>query len=89
MSSWIPSHIVYNIFVAYDALVKKSGLSNIYSFIVLLSVFTSVLVNFYREDGSSTALKTLKRVQKGWGQGSVSSLQVKRSDYLDEWDAAG
>ncbi|XP_027177968.1 pentatricopeptide repeat-containing protein At2g17140-like [Coffea eugenioides] len=43
----------------------------------------------HREDGSSTALKTLKRVQKGWGQGSVSSLQVKRSDYLDEWDAAG
>ncbi|KAL8092192.1 pentatricopeptide repeat-containing protein At2g17140 [Apium graveolens] len=40
----------------------------------------------HRDDGSGTALRTLRRVQKGWGQGSISSFQPPKSDYLDDWD---
>jgi len=40
----------------------------------------------HRDDISAIALKTLKRVQKGWGQGSTLSLQPQKNDYLDIWD---
>ncbi|KAL6963599.1 hypothetical protein U1Q18_034610 [Sarracenia purpurea var. burkii] len=40
----------------------------------------------HRDDGSGIALKALKRVQKGWGQGSTSSLQPHNNDFLDTWD---
>lgn len=40
----------------------------------------------YRDDGSGMALRNLKRVQKGWGQGSISSLQPQRNDFSDSWD---
>ncbi|KAJ1390408.1 Tetratricopeptide-like helical domain superfamily [Sesbania bispinosa] len=36
-----------------------------------------------RGGASGIALKTLKRVQKGWGQGSISSLLPQKNDYLD------
>ncbi|MED6174863.1 hypothetical protein PIB30_073046 [Stylosanthes scabra] len=39
-----------------------------------------------RDGGSSIALKTLKRVQKGWGQGSISSLRPQQDDFLDHYD---
>ncbi|XP_027346293.1 pentatricopeptide repeat-containing protein At2g17140 [Abrus precatorius] len=42
-----------------------------------------------RDGGSGIALKTLKRVQKGWGQGSIPSLQSQRSDFLDDYDISG
>ncbi|RVW48386.1 Retrovirus-related Pol polyprotein from transposon RE1 [Vitis vinifera] len=41
---------------------------------------------FLRDDGSGLALKALKRVQKGWGQGSISSLQPQKNDFLDYWE---
>lgn len=40
----------------------------------------------HRDDGSGLALKALKRVQKGWGQGSISSLQPQKNDFLDYWE---
>ena len=43
----------------------------------------------YRDAGSGIALKTLKRVQKGWGQGSISSLQPQQNDFLDYYDGSG
>ncbi|TKY59360.1 Pentatricopeptide repeat-containing protein [Spatholobus suberectus] len=42
-----------------------------------------------RDGGSGIALKTLKRVQKGWGQGSISSLQSQQNDFLDYYDGIG
>lgn len=36
-----------------------------------------------RDVGSGIALKTLKRVEKGWGQGSISSLLPQKNDFLD------
>lgn len=39
----------------------------------------------HRDDGSGIALKTLKRVQKGWGQGSIPSLQTEKTEFLDYW----
>ncbi|PIN14776.1 hypothetical protein CDL12_12593 [Handroanthus impetiginosus] len=42
----------------------------------------------HRDDGSAVAMKTLKRVQKGWGQGNLSSFQAQKNDFLDDWDAA-
>ncbi|RDX99967.1 Pentatricopeptide repeat-containing protein, partial [Mucuna pruriens] len=42
-----------------------------------------------RDAGSGIALKTLKRVQKGWGQGSISSLQSQQNDFLDYYDDSG
>ncbi|KAK6118696.1 hypothetical protein DH2020_047553 [Rehmannia glutinosa] len=41
----------------------------------------------HRDDGSAIAMKTLKRVQKGWGQGNLSYFQAQRNDFLDDWDA--
>ncbi|KAH7511463.1 hypothetical protein JRO89_XSUnG0200600 [Xanthoceras sorbifolium] len=40
----------------------------------------------HRDDGSGIALKTLKQVQKGWGQGNISSLQPQKYDFLDYWE---
>ncbi|KAG9459892.1 hypothetical protein H6P81_004400 [Aristolochia fimbriata] len=40
----------------------------------------------HRDDGSGMAMRVLKRVQKGWGQGSIPSLKPKKNDLLDEWD---
>lgn len=42
-----------------------------------------------RDGGSGIALKTLKRVQKGWGQGSITSLQSQPNDFLDYYDGSG
>ncbi|KAL2343929.1 hypothetical protein Fmac_005214 [Flemingia macrophylla] len=39
-----------------------------------------------RDSGSGIALKTLKRVQKGWGQGSISNLQSQQNDSLDYYE---
>ncbi|CAI8618095.1 unnamed protein product [Vicia faba] len=36
-----------------------------------------------RDVGSGIALKVLKRVEKGWGQGSISSLLPQKNDFLD------
>ncbi|KAG5037987.1 hypothetical protein JHK86_018827 [Glycine max] len=35
------------------------------------------------------ALKNFKRVQKAWGQGSISSLQPQQNDFLDYYDRSG
>jgi hypothetical protein len=40
-------------------------------------------LSLYRDVGSGIALKTLKRVEKGWGQGSISSLLPQKDDFLD------
>ncbi|CAJ1936290.1 unnamed protein product [Sphenostylis stenocarpa] len=42
-----------------------------------------------RDGGSGIALKTLKRVQKGWGHGSISSLQSQPNDFLDYYGGSG
>lgn len=42
--------------------------------------------NFNRNDGSGIAQKALKRVLKGWGQGSISTLQPQKCSTLDYWD---
>ncbi|XP_004504955.1 pentatricopeptide repeat-containing protein At2g17140 [Cicer arietinum] len=39
-----------------------------------------------RDVGSGIALKTLKRVEKSWGQGSISSLLPQKNDFLDYYD---
>ncbi|KAE8702252.1 Pentatricopeptide repeat-containing protein [Hibiscus syriacus] len=39
----------------------------------------------HRDDGSGIALKSLKRVQKGWGQGSIPSLRPQKNELLDYW----
>lgn len=41
----------------------------------------------HRDDGSVTALKTLKRVLKGWGQGDVLTQKNQTNDFLDDWNA--
>ncbi|CAL5341372.1 unnamed protein product [Camellia sinensis] len=38
------------------------------------------------DEGSGIAVKTLKQVQKGWGQGSISSLHPQKNDFFDSWD---
>ena len=43
-------------------------------------------LSFDRDDGSGIALKALKRVQRGLGQGSISSLQPHKNEFLDYWD---
>lgn len=40
----------------------------------------------HRNDGSGIAQKALKRVLKGWGQGSISTLQPQKCSTLDYWD---
>ncbi|KAK4436854.1 Pentatricopeptide repeat-containing protein [Sesamum alatum] len=42
----------------------------------------------HRDDGSAIAMKTLKRVQKGWGHGNLSYYQARKNDFLDDWDAS-
>ncbi|PQQ18353.1 pentatricopeptide repeat-containing protein [Prunus yedoensis var. nudiflora] len=37
----------------------------------------------HRDDGSGIALKTLKRVQKGWGRGSLTSFQSQKNEFID------
>lgn len=44
------------------------------------------LHNFNRNDGSGIAQKTLKRVLKGWGQGSISTSQPQKFSTHDCWD---
>ncbi|XP_068668764.1 pentatricopeptide repeat-containing protein At2g17140 isoform X2 [Aristolochia californica] len=39
----------------------------------------------HRDDGSGIAMRVLKRVQKGWGQGSIPSLKPQKNEWLDEW----
>lgn len=34
-------------------------------------------------------MKVLKRTQKGWGQGSVLSLQPRKNDFVEDWDDTG
>ncbi|KAG4921457.1 hypothetical protein JHK84_050331 [Glycine max] len=48
-----------------------------------------LLPTAYRDAGSGIALKTLKRVQKAWGQGSISSLLPQQNDFLDYYDCSG
>nr|UPT49442.1 pentatricopeptide repeat protein AaPPR488 [Agave angustifolia]UPT49615.1 pentatricopeptide repeat protein AaPPR965 [Agave angustifolia] len=38
----------------------------------------------HRDDGSGIALKVLKRVQKGWGQGSIPVPRTKDIEFLDD-----
>lgn len=42
--------------------------------------------NFNRNDGSGIAQKTLKRVLKGWGQGSIATSQPQKFITCDHWD---
>ncbi|XP_039055050.1 pentatricopeptide repeat-containing protein At2g17140-like [Hibiscus syriacus] len=39
----------------------------------------------HRDDGSGIALKSLKGVQKGWGQGSIPSLRPQKNELFDYW----
>lgn len=41
---------------------------------VFLTDITKLLWCFCRDDGSAVALRTIKRVQKGWGQNYESGL---------------
>ncbi|MCL7030166.1 hypothetical protein MKW94_003240 [Papaver nudicaule] len=40
----------------------------------------------HRDDGSGLAVRVLKRVQKGWGQGSISNVQPQKKEFLDYWE---
>ncbi|XP_022135644.1 pentatricopeptide repeat-containing protein At2g17140 [Momordica charantia] len=40
----------------------------------------------HRNDGSGIAQKALKRVLKGWGQGSITTLQPQKFSTHDYWD---
>lgn len=42
----------------------------------------------HRDDGSGIALKALKRVQRGLDQGSISSLEPQKDDFLDYWEGS-
>lgn len=55
---------------------------------ILLSslMICDLLLN--RDGGSGIALNTLKRVQKGWGQGSITSLPPQQTDFLDFYDGS-
>lgn len=61
----------------------------------MLDILHSFLMICYllldRDVGSGIALKTLKHVQKGWGQGNISSLlpQNEQNDFLDYYDGSG
>ncbi|KAK9944384.1 hypothetical protein M0R45_009955 [Rubus argutus] len=44
-------------------------------------IANKIIVN--RDDGSGIVLKTLKRVQKGWGRANLTSLQSQKDEYLD------
>jgi len=60
--------------------------------LLMLHILPSSLMIFLlydRDGGSGIALKTLKRVQKGWGQGSITSLQSQPNDFLDYYDGSG
>ncbi|KAF6148404.1 hypothetical protein GIB67_036619 [Kingdonia uniflora] len=39
----------------------------------------------HRDDGSGVALKVIRRVQKGWGHGRMSSLQPQKNAIPDYW----
>ncbi|XP_062086540.1 pentatricopeptide repeat-containing protein At2g17140 [Humulus lupulus] len=41
----------------------------------------------HRNDGSGVALKTLKRVEKGWGRESILSSQPQHNEFVDYEDA--
>ncbi|GAV60133.1 Glyco_transf_8 domain-containing protein/PPR domain-containing protein/PPR_1 domain-containing protein/PPR_2 domain-containing protein, partial [Cephalotus follicularis] len=43
----------------------------------------------HRDDGSGIALKAVKRVQRGWGQGSIPSLQAHNNEFLEYWEGSG
>lgn len=49
-------------------------------------VFGLDMHNFNRNDGSGIAQKTLKRVLKGWGQGSIATSQPQKFSTRDHWD---
>lgn len=46
-------------------------------------ILTKCFLLLDRDVGSNIALKILKRVEKGWGQGSISSLLPQKNDFLD------
>ncbi|KAK1325356.1 hypothetical protein QJS10_CPA01g00152 [Acorus calamus] len=37
------------------------------------------------DDGSWMAMKVVRRVQSGWGQGSMPSLKMRKPNVLDDW----
>ncbi|KAF3784227.1 Pentatricopeptide repeat-containing protein [Nymphaea thermarum] len=39
----------------------------------------------HRDDGGLIVLKLLKRVRKGWGQGTITSFLAEKNDNLDNW----
>ncbi|KAK1304457.1 Pentatricopeptide repeat-containing protein [Acorus calamus] len=39
----------------------------------------------HSDDGSWMAMKVLRRVQSGWGQGSMPSLKMRKPNVLDDW----
>ncbi|KAL6522488.1 hypothetical protein OROMI_031446 [Orobanche minor] len=41
----------------------------------------------HRDDGSAIAMRTLKRVQKGWGHGNLSCSESQKNDLLDDLNA--
>ncbi|WOK92819.1 pentatricopeptide repeat-containing protein [Canna indica] len=43
----------------------------------------------HRDDGSGIAVKVLKRVQRGWGQGSIPAPRLHDIDLMDDWEYAG
>ncbi|KAK4759847.1 hypothetical protein SAY87_022978 [Trapa incisa] len=43
----------------------------------------------HRDDGSGIAARTLKRVESGWGEGSILGMKKKTKDYLEHWDGYG
>ncbi|KAG5049391.1 hypothetical protein JHK85_010494 [Glycine max] len=56
---------------------------------VVGSTEVGLATELLEDAGSGIALKTLKRVQKAWGQESISSLQPQQNDFLDYYDGSG
>ncbi|KAL3622640.1 hypothetical protein CASFOL_034051 [Castilleja foliolosa] len=40
----------------------------------------------HRDDGSAIAMKTMKRVQRGWGQANLSYPKAQENAFLDDWN---
>lgn len=77
----------------------SNELYNVYSFIIFFNLHLLLLhilrwslkiccLLLDRGGGTGLALKTLKRVEKGWGQGSISSLLPQKNDFLDYYDGS-
>ncbi|KAL3597764.1 hypothetical protein D5086_009401 [Populus alba] len=60
----------------------------LFTYFSILTMIYHLTDSFHRDDGSGIALKALKRVQRGLDQGSISSLEPQKDDFLDYWEGS-